>query len=66
VFIAFRRVLTSPSAFALSTRAGRVLQRPFVKNGRLTTLPALFSRWTGTRDLPPVARKTFRERWKDL
>ena len=66
VFKAFRRVLTSPAAFRLSTAAGRVLQRPFVRNGRLATLPALFSRWTGSRDLPPVAPKTFRERWKDL
>jgi len=65
-FKAFRRLLTSPAAFKLSASAGRVLQRPFVRNGRLATLPFLFSRWTGTRDLPPVAAKTFHERWKDL
>jgi L-lactate dehydrogenase complex protein LldF len=65
-FKALRRLLTSPAAFKLSTSVGRALQRPFVKNGRLSTLPLLFSRWTGTRDLPPVAARTFRERWKDL
>ncbi len=65
-FRTLRRVLMSPSAFRLSAAAGRLLQRPFVKNGRLATLPFLFSRWTHTRDLPPVAPKTFHERWKDL
>jgi len=61
-----RRALMSPTAFALAVRAGRVLQRPFVRAGRLPSLPALFARWTKTRDLPPVAPKTFRERWKEL
>ena len=65
-FRALRRVLTSPRVFKLSAVAGRWLQRPFTKNGRLTALPFLFSRWTHARDLPPVAPKTFHERWKDL
>jgi hypothetical protein len=32
-------------------------------------LPLFFSEWTRTRDLPPVASRTFQERWasdKDL
>jgi L-lactate dehydrogenase complex protein LldF len=66
LFKAFRRLLMSPSAFALSVRVGRVLQRPFARNGRLGRLPLFFEKWTRTRDLPPVAAKTFRERWKDL
>jgi L-lactate dehydrogenase complex protein LldF len=66
VFKAFRRLLMSPSAFRLSAQAARTLQKPFVKNGRVTRLPFFFSRWTGTRDLPPVAATTFSERWKEL
>jgi len=66
VFKAFRRLLMSPAAFRLSAQAARTLQKPFVKNGRVTSLPFFFSRWTGTRDLPPVAARTFSERWKEL
>ncbi len=66
LFKALRRVLTSATAFTLSAVAGRWLQRPFAKDGRLTALPFPFSRWTDMRDLPPVAPKTFHERWKDL
>jgi L-lactate dehydrogenase complex protein LldF len=66
VFKAFRRLLMSPAAFRLSARAGRVLQAPLVRNGRLRGLPLFLGRWTRTRDLPPVAAKTFTERWKDL
>jgi L-lactate dehydrogenase complex protein LldF len=66
VFHAFRRLLLSPAAFRLSARAGRWLQRPFVRAGRLRGLPLLLGRWTRTRDLPPVAARTFRELWKEL
>jgi L-lactate dehydrogenase complex protein LldF len=63
-FRAVRRVLGSPSLFRLGVRVGRVIQRPFVRQGRIRRLP-LFA-WTRTRDLPPLARRTFTERWKDL
>ncbi len=66
VFGAFRRLLSSPAAFALSARLGRLLQRPFVRGGKLRGLPLFFGKWTAGRDLPPVAAKTFRERWKEL
>jgi L-lactate dehydrogenase complex protein LldF len=66
LFRAFRRLLMSPAAFALSARVGRVLQKPFARDGRVGRLPFFFENWTRTRDLPPVAAKTFRERWKDL
>ena len=65
-FKALQRVLMSKAAFALSARVTRVLQRPFVRDGRLRRLPAFLARWTKTRDLPPVAARTFRERWKEL
>ncbi len=61
-----RRVLMSPAAFRFSTAVGRALQRPFVKDGRLRALPSFLSAWTRTRDLPPVASRTFRERWEEL
>jgi L-lactate dehydrogenase complex protein LldF len=66
LFGLLRRVLTSPAGFRLAATAGRLLQRPFARKGRLTALPFPLSRWTTARDLPPVAARTFRERWKDL
>ena len=65
-FGALRRLLLSDRGFRLAAMAGRVMQRPFVRDGRLQKLPSLFSRWTRSRDLPPVASRTFHERWKDL
>jgi hypothetical protein len=37
-----------------------------VRNGKLRSLPLFFGKWTATRDLPPIAARTFHERWKDL
>ncbi len=43
-----------------------LLQLPFMRDGRLRSLPYPFSRWTKGRDFPAVAKKTFRERWKEI
>src|SRR5437870_4437732 len=66
VFRVARRIMASAGLFRLGARAGRQLQRPFVSSGRLRRLPLFFGKWTATRDLPPVAARTFSERWKDL
>jgi len=66
VFKALRRLLLSPTAYRVSATVGRWVQRPFVRQGRLRGLPLVFGKWTKTRDLPPVAARTFRERWKEL
>ncbi|HET7874334.1 MAG TPA: LutB/LldF family L-lactate oxidation iron-sulfur protein [Methylomirabilota bacterium] len=66
VFGMARRLMLSPGMFRLGARVGRLLQRPFVKDGRLRGLPLFFGKWTRTRDLPPIASRTFSERWKEL
>jgi L-lactate dehydrogenase complex protein LldF len=66
VFRAARRGMQSPALFRLGARLGRVLQRPFLRAGRLRRLPLFFGKWTATRDLPPVAARTFSERWREL
>ncbi len=60
------RVLASPALFRLGAALGRLAQRPFVRDGRLRRLPLLLGRWTRSRDLPPLAARSFTERWKDL
>ena len=66
VFKTFARLLAHPALYRLGARIGRTLQRPFVRDGRIRSLPYFFGQWTRTRDLPPVAARTFQERWRGL
>ncbi|MCH8090226.1 MAG: iron-sulfur cluster-binding protein [Chloroflexi bacterium] len=59
------RGMKSPWAYGLGLRVGRLLQRPYVKDGRITRLPFFLSRWTRHRDFPPLAPKSFRAIWKE-
>src|SRR5947209_3878409 len=68
-FTLLSRLLRHPRLYRLTARAGRLLQRPFAGSGRVSRLPLFFGEWTRTRDLPPMASRTFQERWasdKDL
>jgi L-lactate dehydrogenase complex protein LldF len=51
--------------FALAQRLARLLQRPFVRHGRISRLPPPLAGWTRSRDLAPVPRQSFREWWKE-
>jgi L-lactate dehydrogenase complex protein LldF len=61
-FKGFAFVFSRPGLYALVKRAGRLLQRlhPLVKGTRLD--PAYS--WTSTRELAPIAPRTFKEYWK--
>jgi L-lactate dehydrogenase complex protein LldF len=48
-------------ALAALSRLG---QRLFVRGGRIRRAPLPFSGWTDARDLPPLARRSFRDQWK--
>jgi L-lactate dehydrogenase complex protein LldF len=58
------RAWSRPSGYRLMARLSRIGQWPLVRGGRVRRAPFLLSRWTRSRDLPPVARITFRERWR--
>ena len=63
------RLLQHPRLYRFAAKAGRIMQKPFASDGRIGRLPLFFGEWTRTRDLPPVASRTFQERWaseKDL
>jgi L-lactate dehydrogenase complex protein LldF len=51
--------------FEAAQRVARAGQRPFMRKGRIPRLPIGLSGWTRTRDLPPVAKQTFREWWRE-
>jgi len=59
-FFAF--AMNHPSIYGFCKKAGRFLQKlhPLVKATRLDPAYA----WTKTRDLPPIARQTFKEFWR--
>jgi L-lactate dehydrogenase complex protein LldF len=61
-FQVFARLATSARWWRLAKTFGRFAQRlhPLVKGTRLDPAYA----WTKTRDLPPVARQTFKEYWR--
>jgi L-lactate dehydrogenase complex protein LldF len=50
--------------YRLAAWFGRMGQRVFVREGRIRRAPFPLSRWTRGRDLPPLARRTFRARWR--
>ena len=61
----FRFIMSSPFVLGLIHKLGRCLQIPFVKNGKISRLRIPpFSTWTNTKDLPPIAKQSFRDIWK--
>jgi L-lactate dehydrogenase complex protein LldF len=62
-FKSFAFIVNRPALYRFVKRAGRLLQKlhPLVKGTRLD--PAYS--WTRTRDLPPIARQTFKEYWRN-
>ena len=54
----------SPSRFAFAQRLGWLVQRPFVRRGAIRRLPGPLGAWTRTRDLRPVARRSFIAWWR--
>lgn len=55
---------SSSRRYRLSTRISRFGQSLLRRGGRIPRAPWPLSRWTRDRDLPPVARRTFHERWR--
>jgi L-lactate dehydrogenase complex protein LldF len=66
VFGTLGRLLRRPAFYRWAVRLGRLLQRPFVRRGVIRRVPLFFGDWTRTRDLPPVAARSFQERWAEL
>ena len=64
-FKGFENTMKSPALFRISGKIGRVAQKPLLKDGSVRPLPGPLSAWTGSRDLPPLAAKSFRELWKE-
>jgi L-lactate dehydrogenase complex protein LldF len=57
--------MTSPLLYRLGVLFGRPGLRLFAKDGCIQRGPPPINRWTHGRDFPPIAPKTFRERWNE-
>src|SRR6185295_9514367 len=57
--------MRSTAIYNFAFRAGAFLQRPLLDDGRLKRLPFVFAAWTKNRDFPALAKKSFRETWRD-
>ena len=64
-FKVFENTMRSPALYRISGKAGRAAQRPLLREGSVRPIPGPMSSWTNSRDLPPLAEKSFRERWKE-
>ena len=62
MFKLWAMAMTTPGRYQFATSFGRLVSQSFASEGR--GLPV--SRWTATRDLPPMAERPFRELWADL
>jgi L-lactate dehydrogenase complex protein LldF len=59
-------LMRSPAMLSLAHRAGRLLQIPFAKRGKIRSLPIPpFSHWTKDRDIPALPPKSFRQIWDE-
>ena len=63
-FKGFENTMKSPALYKISSKAGRLAQKPLMQDGSVRQVPGPLSGWTGSRDLPPLAKKSFRELWK--
>jgi L-lactate dehydrogenase complex protein LldF len=65
-FLLMAAILRHDGLYRLAARAGRIVQRLFIKGARIERLPFPFSRWTASRDFPPLSARTFQDRWRRL
>ena len=64
-FKGFETTMKRPVLYNISTKAGRLAQKPIRKSGSVRSLPGPLSAWTDSRELPPLAEKSFRELWRE-
>jgi L-lactate dehydrogenase complex protein LldF len=57
-------VFSGGGLLALAQAAGRLAQKPFVRDGQIRHLPSVFAGWTDSRDLPAMPKQSFRQWWR--
>lgn len=66
VYAAWQRAISHSSAYRRMIKTVRLLQKPFIgKNRMIQRMTGLAAGWTDSRDLPPIAKRTFAEIWDE-
>ena len=61
---ALARAFATRSRYERAQRLARAAGRPLARGGAISHAPGPLAAWTSSRDLPPVAKETFREWWR--
>jgi L-lactate dehydrogenase complex protein LldF len=64
-FKTFENTMKNPALYNISAKASRIAQKPLLKGGSVKSLPGPMRGWTDFRDFPLLAKKSFRELWKE-
>nr|MBO2478197.1 iron-sulfur cluster-binding protein [Bacillota bacterium] len=64
LFRLWAAVASGPGRWQAALRLARLVQRPFLQDGRWRWAPPPLSHWLTDRELPAVARQSFREWWQ--
>jgi len=64
-FRVWKYIMKHPSLYRLLNRIAYYVQKPLSGKGYLSRLPYPLSAWTEDRDFPVIARKQFREIWRE-
>lgn len=59
------RVLASPGLYRFGSSVARWTLKALARDGWVKRGPGPLSQWTSERDLPVIAKKPFRQRWKE-
>jgi L-lactate dehydrogenase complex protein LldF len=63
-FKGFESTMKRSLLYDISSKAGRLAQKPLEKDGSVRPLPGPLSAWTDSREMPLLAEESFRELWK--
>jgi L-lactate dehydrogenase complex protein LldF len=65
LFTLWSWIMRHPRLYEAVIPLAALAQKPFVKQGWLSRLPAPFAGWTQSRDFKAVAARSFRQRWQE-
>src|SRR5438552_7907767 len=64
LFTLWSWIMRHPRLYEALIPLAALAQKPFVKQGWLSKLPAPFAGWTQSQDFKAVASQSFRQRWQ--
>ena len=61
----FWQLMKNQTRLSIAHTIGKIIQFPFVRNNTISKIPfPIFSTWTRTKNLMPIAKKSFHALWE--